>query len=322
MTHVLDVGDDAEPRASLDALLADCKVQIDALRSELRQLGRFGRLLGDSPAMQRLYDRIQQVAPTDTTVLLVGESGTGKELAARTLHELSRRRSRPFVVVDCSAASPSLVESRIPGAQGGTLFLDEITEMPTALQDKLPCLLDADVRVLAATNRDPQAALREGKLRADLYSGLNVFSLQMPPLRERDGDAALLAQHFLDALNRQHGTRKTLAPAVLAQLVAHPWPGNVRELHNYVQRAFILADTTLDAALTPDAASAAAEPGAPSVSIPVGTSLAEADKQLILATLQRCGGVKTQSAELLGISVKTLYNRLGEYRMRNVETQA
>jgi DNA-binding NtrC family response regulator len=177
--------------------------------------------------------------------------------------------------------------------------------------------IEVDVRVLAATNTDPEQALRDGKLRADLYHRLNVFPLHLPPLRSREGDVALLAQHFLDELNRSHGTKKTLSPQVLDELAAHAWPGNVRELRNYVQRAFILADRTLEAAPKSASAPAAAESAGPVVSIPVGTTLADADKQLILATLQQCGGVKTQSAELLGISVKTLYNRLGEYRQQD-----
>jgi two-component system response regulator AtoC len=335
---------------------ADLKAQIGSLRGELRKLGRFGHMLGNSPVMHTLYDQILRVAPTEATVLLIGESGTGKELAAQTLHELSRRRARPFIAINCGAISPNLIESEMFGhergsftgadrqhkgyferADGGTLFLDEITEMPIELQVKLLRVLEtgrfmrvgtnreleADVRVLAATNRDPEAAVREGTLRADLYHRLNVFPLEMPPLRDRQGDVALLAQHFLAELNREHNTQKALPPATLQQLAAHPWPGNVRELRNWVQRAFILAESSLDSTVSAPAAAAptTSASSGPTVAIPVGTSLAEADKQLILATLEQCRGVKTQSAELLGISVKTLYNRLGEYGLQGKPSQ-
>ncbi|HZP13195.1 MAG TPA: sigma-54 dependent transcriptional regulator [Nevskiaceae bacterium] len=331
---------------------ADLKAQIGQLRGELRRLGHFGQMLGNSPAMHRLYDQILRVAPTEATVLLIGESGSGKELAAQALHELSRRRGRPFLGVNCGAISPNLIESEMFGhergaftgadrqhkgyferADGGTLFLDEITEMPIELQVKLLRVLEtgrfmrvgtnkeieADVRVLAATNRDPEAAVADGSLRADLYHRLNVFPLQLPPLRERQGDVALLAQHFLDELNATHGTHKALPAETIAQLSSHSWPGNVRELRNWVQRAYILGDEALDAAVQSASGATAAQPNGPVISIPVGTSLAEADKRLILATLEQCNGVKTQSAELLGISVKTLYNRLGEYRQEEGE---
>jgi DNA-binding NtrC family response regulator len=300
---------------------ADLKAEIGTLRSELRRLGRFGNLLGNSPAMHRLYDQILRVAATEATVLLIGESGTGKELAAQTLHELSRRRGRPFLGVNCGALSSSEIESELFGyierADGGTLFIDEVTGLPIPLQARLLGVLEGaqtDVRVLAATHRDPEAALADGTLRTDLYHRLNVFPLHLPPLRERAGDVALLAQHFLDELNRIHATHKALPAATLDQLAAHPWPGNVRELRNWVQRAYILADEALDADVLPAGGATPQQPSGPMVSIPVGTSLAEADKKLILATLEQCRGVKTQSAELLGISVKTLYNRLGEYR--------
>ncbi|MBI2383495.1 MAG: sigma-54-dependent Fis family transcriptional regulator [Gammaproteobacteria bacterium] len=328
---------------------ADLKEQIGSLRGELLKFGRFGLLLGDSPVMHRLYDQIARVAPTEATVLLVGESGTGKELAAQTLHELSRRRRQPFLAVNCGAISPGLIESEMFGhergsftgadrqhkgyferADGGTLLLDEVAEMPVELQVKLLRVLetgrfmrvgtnrevDTDVRAIAATNRDPQAAVEQGKLRADLYHRLNVFPLHLPPLREREGDIALLAGHFLRELNQAHGARKAWAPGALRELVGYRWPGNVRELRNFVQRAFILGDETLAAELPALHAAPAAEGAAAVVEIPVGVSLAEADRRLILATLQRCAGVKKHSAQLLGISLKTLYNRLEEYGLQ------
>lgn len=336
-------------KAVLDRLprAGDLKAQIGTLRGELRRMGRFGLMLGSSPAMQSVYDQVGRVAPTAASVLLVGESGTGKEVAAQTIHELSLRRKHAFLAVNCGAISPNLIESEMFGhergsftgadrqhkgyferASGGTIFLDEITEMPAELQVKFLRVLETgmfmrvgttkeietDVRVIAATNRDPEEAVLEGKLRLDLYHRLNVFPISLPPLRDRGNDVWLLAQAFLDELNERHGSNKHFPPAVKDMMLSYPWPGNVRELKNYVQRAFIMA--------APDADSTAAVPlqislSKPStgtaVTIPFGTSLANADRQLILATLEQCGGVKTRAAEILGISLKTLYNRLVEY---------
>ena len=325
----------------------DLKAEIGTLRGELRRMGRFGLMLGNSAAMQEVYDQIGRVAPTAASVLLVGESGTGKEVAAQTLHELSLRRKHAFLAVNCGAISPNLIESEMFGhergsftgadrqhkgyferASGGTLFLDEITEMPIELQVKLLRVLETgvfmrvgttkeietDVRLIAATNRDPEEAVLEGKLRLDLYHRLNVFPITLPPLRERGKDVELLAQSFLDELNAQNGTRKQFPPAVREMLLSYPWPGNVRELKNYVQRAFIMASPDSDStAAVPLQISLSKPSSGTAVTIPFGTSLAEADRQLILATLEQCGGVKTRAAEILGISLKTLYNRLVEY---------
>lgn len=319
--------------------------EIDMFRTELTRLGRFGNMLGVSPAMQTLYDHISRVSPTEASVLLLGESGTGKELAARTIHDLSLRQKQPFLPVNCGAISPHLIESEVFGhergsftgadrqhkgyferANGGTLFLDEITEMPVELQVKLLRVLEngtftrigghqeleTDVRIVAATNRNPEDAVQEGKLRLDLYHRLNVFPLKIPALRERGSDVELLAQHFLSELNAAHQSAKVLSSDALKNLNAYHWPGNVRELKNYLQRAFILSDEVIDAcALTPVFGSQESEKT--SLSIPVGTSLAEADRQLIFATLESCGGVKKRAADILGISLKTLYNRLEEY---------
>jgi two-component system, NtrC family, response regulator AtoC len=323
----------------------DLKEEIGVLRSELRRLGHFGQMLGAAPVMQKLYNHIGRVAPTEATVLLLGESGTGKELAAQTIHDLSLRQKHPFLPVNCGAISPQLIESEIFGhekgsftgaerqhkgyferANGGTLFLDEITEMPLELQVKLLRVLETgsfmrigsnqeietDVRVVAASNRDPEAAVAEGKLRLDLYHRLNVFPLKMPPLRERGADVELLAQHFLDELNAAHGTSKVLSPDALAGLGSYHWPGNVRELRNYIQRAFILSDHTIDASAISPVISTQAPTGL-TLAIPVGTSLADVDRKLIYATLELCGGVKKRAADILGISLKTLYNRLDEY---------
>lgn len=325
----------------------DLKAEIGNLRGELRRMGRFGLMLGSSPAMQSLYDQISRVAPTAASVLLIGESGTGKELAAQTVHELSLRRKHPFLAVNCGAISPNLIESEMFGhergsftgadrqhkgyferASGGTLFLDEITEMPIELQVKMLRVLETgvfmrvgttkeietDVRVIAATNREPEEAVAEGKLRLDLYHRLNVFPIQLPPLRERGRDVQLLAESFLEGFNDRYQTRKTFPPAAIETMMAYGWPGNVRELKNYVQRAYIMATSdAIDTAAVPLQISLAKPVTGSSVTIPFGTSLAEADRQLILATLEQCGGVKTRAAEILGISLKTLYNRLVEY---------
>ncbi len=325
----------------------DLKAEIGTLRGELRRMGRFGLMLGNSPAMQDVYDQISRVAVTPASVMLVGESGTGKEVAAQTIHQLSLRRKHEFLAVNCGAISPNLIESEMFGhergsftgadrqhkgyferANGGTLFLDEITEMPIELQVKLLRVLETgmfmrvgttreietDVRLIAATNRDPEQAVAEGKLRLDLYHRLNVFPINLPPLRERGKDVELLAQAFLDELNERHGTKKQFPAAVREMLATYPWPGNVRELKNYVQRAHIMAGNEGDlTAAVPLQISLSKPVAGTAVTIPFGTSLADADRQLILATLEQCGGVKTRAAEILGISLKTLYNRLVEY---------
>jgi two-component system response regulator AtoC len=322
----------------------ELRAEIGELRDELRKLGRFGHILGSSPPMQKLYDQIGRVAPTSATVLLTGESGTGKELAAQTIHDLSRRKKGPFLPLNCGAVSPQLIESELFGhekgsftgadrqhkgyferANGGTLFLDEITEMPQELQVKLLRVLEtgtftrvgttqqisADVRLIAATNRSPDAAVADGKLREDLFHRLNVFPIGMPPLRDRTADIELLAQHFLDQLNKQESASKAFAPAAIAGLYAHSWPGNVRELKNYAQRAFILADEVIDADLAPTVVSA--PDTAPLLTVRVGSTLDDVGRRLIEATLAECGS-KRKAADMLGISLKTLYNRLAAYK--------
>jgi len=322
----------------------ELKEQIGNLRGELRKLGRFGPLIGASPPMQRVYDLIAKVAQTDATVLLTGETGTGKELVAETVHSLSRRLKEPFLPINCGAVSPNLIESELFGhergsftgadrmhrgyyerAHHGTLFLDEITEMPAELQVKLLRVLESgkvtriggseslssDVRVIAATNRKPEEAVAKGKLREDLLYRLNVFPIPLPPLRDRREDVDLLAEHFLALLNKDQDTSKEFTRPALNRLRSHNWPGNVRELKNLVHRAFILAEDHIGLDCLPLGVQDSA---GSSLNLKVGTSLGEAERRLILATLEEAEGDKKKAAEILGISLKTLYNRLNEYK--------
>ncbi len=334
----------------------DLKKEISVLRGELRSLGRFGRVLGTSPAIQKVYDQIERVAPTVATVLITGESGTGKELVAQTLHDLSRRRKSGFIPINCGAISPQLIESEVFGhekgsftgavrehkgyferANGGTLFLDEITEMPTELQVKLLRVLEegtfmrigsdraieVDVRVIAATNRNPHEAVAEGKLREDLLYRLQVFPLHLPPLREREGDVVLIADQFLRDMNRAEGTNKTFTKDAHEILMGWHWPGNVRELRNVVQRAFIMADELIDAACLPlEAGKVAKDTTGPFLHVRVGSTVAEVERRLMLATLEQCGGTKEKAAQMLGISLKTLYNRLRGYESQRANSAA
>ncbi|HEY2929157.1 sigma-54-dependent transcriptional regulator [Piscinibacter sp.] len=325
---------------------AELKSEIGELRDELRSVGRFGHLFGDSPTMQALYDKLSRVAPTSATVLLTGESGTGKELAARTIHDLSRRKRFPFLAINCGAISPNLIESELFGhekgsftgadrqhrgffeqAKGGTIFLDEVTEMPLDLQVKLLRVLETgtfvrvgttepvatDVRIVAATNRPPEKALAEGTFREDLYHRLNVFPIHLPPLRERGTDIELLAQQFLRELNRAEGTHKSFSSGALAKLYEMNFPGNVRELKNYVQRAYILADQVVEGVEPVESLPPATQDNAGLVVVRVGTPLAEVERRVTMATLEQCGRVKRTAARILGISLKTLYNRLEAY---------
>lgn len=340
--------------------------EIGALRAELRDLGRFGRLIGGSAAMQRVYELLAKVGPTEAPVLLIGESGTGKEVAAMTLHDLSPRKDGPFLAINCGAVTPNMIESELFGhergsftgasqrhagyferAAGGTLLLDEITEMQPEFQVKLLRVLETrqitrvggekefpiDVRIVAATNRAPDQAVSEGKLRQDLYYRLKVFQLALPPLRERGDDVPLLAEQFLRALNQEHSTDKSFTKQALARLSAHTWPGNVRELRNIVHAAYILGGAEIGAECVmldaEDLARAARESiadapvmsiappkgDAPVIQLSVGMTAAEAEKELVLATLAYCGGNKNRAAQMLDLSLKTMYNRLKLYQV-------
>jgi DNA-binding NtrC family response regulator len=324
----------------------ELKQEVSSLRAELRDLGRFGPMVGTAPTMQRVYDLIDKVAPTEATAFLIGESGTGKELAAETIHRLSKRRKGPYLPLNCGAISPTLIESELFGhekgsftgaqrqhrgyferATGGTLLLDEITEMPIELQVKLLRVLETsrimrvggdrevevNVRVIAATNRVPEEALKEGKLREDLFYRLKVFPINLPPLRDREGDIETLALYFLHNLNKREGTNKRFAAETMDRLRTHHWPGNVRELQNVVQRAFILGEQEIAPDCLPAELGGEAPQSGPHLHLKVGTSLEDAERRLILATLDQHEGDKKATAEVLGISLKTLYNRLNQY---------
>jgi len=331
--------------------------RVHRLREELRRAGRFGGLVGRSTAMQRLYDLVARVAPTDACVLISGESGTGKEVVARTIHEMSNRHERPLLAVNCGSIADTLVESELFGhrrgsftgahesrrgvfeaANGGTLFLDEIAEMPTEMQVRLLRVLETgevrrvgspepvavDVRVLAATNQIPEEAVRAGRLREDLYYRLAVFPLRVPPLRERGDDVLLLADHFLAKENERRDVPRRWSGMALEILRRRRWPGNVRELRNLVHRATILADGEilpehLVGEQEGDAMPATLRTADGFVHVPVGTSWAEVQQALIVATLQHCDGNKQRAADLLGMSVRTLYNRLRSYSLADGE---
>ncbi len=303
--------------------------------------GHFGLLLGESEVMQSLYKTIRQVAGTDSTVFIQGESGTGKELVAEAIHKLSERKGK-FMPVNCGGLMKDLVSSQLFGhekgsftgadqrhagfferADNGTLFLDEITEMPLAMQPHLLRVLETgsvlrlgsekeipvNTRLLAATNRDPAKAVQEGTLREDLYFRLRVFPLELPPLRNRKGDVTLLAEHFLSELNQENETQKCFAPDAPQKLERHTWPGNVRELKHTIHRAFILAEG--DLVSVPESFDEDL-PGQVE-GLRVGRSIADVEKDLILSTLAHFDGDKNAAAATLGVSLKTLYNRLKSY---------
>lgn len=317
--------------------------------ARLPEAGKYpgiGPLVGDSPVMRSLFDSIQKVAPSDASVLLVGESGTGKELVARAIHQLSSRAEGPFLAVNCGAVPTELIGSELFGhergsftgatrqhrgyferSEGGTLFLDEITEMPAELQVNFLRVLETDsfrriggdkdmktdVRIVAATNRNPEEAVADGKLREDLYFRLTVFPIRLPLLRERRKDIAILAEFFLDELSDGGTTRKHLSEEGLRLLERHDWPGNVRELRNVLQRAYILADGEIGGSEIDEAIRLGGEFESGVKRIGAGMTIGEAERQLIFSTLEHYEGNKKATAEALGISLKTLYNRLKEY---------
>ena len=331
--------------------------EVRQLRRQLREQGSFGRIIGNSPGIRKVYRVIEQAAPTSASVLISGESGTGKELIAQTIHELSPRASFPFVAINCAAIPETLLESEIFGhekgaftgasdrrtgvfelAHRGTLFLDEIAEMMPATQVKLLRVLQervfrrlggrqeiaVDVRVIAATNVNPQDAVSNGKLREDLFYRLNVFAIDLPPLRERREDIPLLVQSFLSEFNRTNakGIRAVDQDAMYI-LEHYPWPGNIRELRNVIERATILAESEfIEPRHLPPSLLARGEESLPTLTIAPGTTVDEAERRLILLTLEHTRNNKTRAAEILGISLKTLHNKLNRMKDEGAKTEA
>ncbi len=306
---------------------------------------RLGDMVGVSPQMREVFDAVREVAATEAAVLITGESGTGKELVARSIHRLGPRADREFVAVNAAAIPRDLMESEIFGhergaftgasarragcfelAHEGTLLLDEIAEMPPLLQPKLLRVLEDgrvrrlggsqehrfDVRVLSATNRDPRSAIRDGVLREDLYYRMSVLSLELPPLRRREGDVPVLARHFLDAAAARYGLDlEGLSDAALGLVEEYPWPGNVRELRNAMERAAVLArEGWAEPRNLPPAVRERQAPGGGEIRFPRGTTLAEAEKALVMQTLEQTGNNKTEAARCLGITPRTIYNKL------------
>jgi DNA-binding NtrC family response regulator len=323
--------------------------EVRQLRRQLREQGSFGRIIGNSPGIRTVYRVIEQSAPTSASVLIAGESGTGKELIAQTIHEISPRATFPFVAINCAAIPETLLESEIFGhekgaftgatdrrtgvfelAHRGTLFLDEIAEMMPATQVKLLRVLQertfrrlggrqeisVDVRVIAATNVVPQDAVNSGKLREDLFYRLNVFALDLPPLRERREDIPLLVQSFLNEFNRTNGKAvRGVDQEAMYLMERYPWPGNIRELRNVIERATILADSEfIETKHLPPTLITRGEESLPTMTISPGTTVDEAERRLILLTLDHTRNNKTRAAEILGISLKTLHNKLNRMK--------
>jgi DNA-binding NtrC family response regulator len=330
----------------------DTQREVRALRRQLQERGTFGKMIGSSVEMRKIYQLVEQAAPTPASVLISGESGTGKELVAQTIHQLSQRASQPFVPLNCAAIPDTLLESELFGhekgaftgafarrqgafelANRGTLFLDEIAEMTPATQAKLLRVLQertfrtlggqreqsVDIRVVAATNIDPPEAVRQGKLREDLFYRLNVFAIQLPPLRDRKEDIPLLAQAFVREFSTRNGrTVAGVSDRAMQTLERYHWPGNVRELRNVIERATIVARGDM---IEPDdlpalAAAAATPPPQPGggTTLAAGITVDEAERRLIEVTLAHTGGNKTRAAEMLGISLKTLHNKLNRMK--------
>jgi DNA-binding NtrC family response regulator len=329
--------------------------ELEVTRRKLRDTGVLGSLVGSSKKMQELFALIERVAPSNVSVLITGESGTGKEMVARTLHELSPRKAKPFVAVNCAAIPETLIESEIFGhekgaftgalerragcfelAEEGTLLLDEIGEMPVGTQAKLLRVLEerklrrlgskveapVDVRVLSATNQDPETAVANGQLRSDLYYRLNVFNIHMPPLREHKEDIPQIVNAMLMDMNRKHNRDVTAVdPEMMARLMAYDWPGNVRELRNTIERAVVLCgENAIEARHLPPGfgtKTVRAQPettvSSNAIQVEVGATVDEGERRLILKTLESTNNNKTRAAEILGISLKTLHNKLKDY---------
>ena len=328
---------------------------VKVLRRQLREQGHFGRTIGNSSSMRSVYRVVEQTAPTDASVLISGESGTGKELIAQTIHQLSPRAMFPYVAINCSAIPEPLLESEIFGhergaftgaverrqgcfelAHKGTLFLDEVAEMAPGTQAKLLLVLQerrlrrlggqreqaVDVRIVAATNQRPLEALERGRLREDLYYRLNVVAIDLPPLRDRKADIPLLVQAFLSELNaRTHRNVKAVSQEAMRMLEQHSWPGNIRELRNVIERATILSHGDfIEVAHLPPASVGASRTAPPGLTLAPGVTVEEAERRLIQMTLEHTHNNKTKAAEILGISLKTLHNKLNKLQVEDAES--
>ncbi len=343
--------------SSLKVLLerAYAQSRLEAENRNLRQVlsyhGALGDLVGSSPQMMQVFSLIRQVAPANVPVLITGESGVGKELVARAIHGLSPRSAEPFIAINCAAIPETLLESELFGhekgaftgahdkhqgclemAQNGTLFLDELGEMPAPIQAKLLRVLEdfrfrriggkqeieVDVRVLAATNRSPAEALREGKLREDLYYRLSVFHIDVPPLRERPEDIPALTEALIHSINRKHDLKVTgISGDAMSEMLGRRWAGNIRELRNVLERAAILTGEGEIKSLMAGERDENPTAGAGIVSglgIRIGMTIDEAERLLIEATLRQTHNNKTRAAVVLGISAKTLHAKLRQYR--------
>ncbi|CAB3797225.1 sigma-54-dependent transcriptional regulator [Paraburkholderia fynbosensis] len=331
--------------------------EVQTLRASLRQLGRFGSMLGRSGEIQHVYDMIEHIAPTEAAVLICGETGTGKQVAARTLHDMSRRRKGPFVTLDVRGAGGGVhrsldsllfghergtfgaAEQREPGlfeqASGGTLFIDEIAELPRAQQEALLRALDSqtfmrvggtnqvatDFRLIASTRKPPRAAVADGTLLQDLALRLEAAAVILPPLRERGADPSLIAQAVVDELNLEAAARgttegaKQIGPNFLRECLAYEWPGNVRELQDRVRRAYYASGEVLESLRADEGLANGRDLNGSRVQVTVGTPLADVEEMLIRATLDAVGGTRHRAASLLGISPKTLYNKLQRMRL-------
>ncbi|HEX9241864.1 MAG TPA: sigma-54 dependent transcriptional regulator [Anaeromyxobacter sp.] len=321
--------------------------EVQLLRRRIAALAPGTDMIGSGPAMQRVFELVNKVAPSNASVVISGQSGTGKEVVARAIHNLSPRKDKPFVALNCSAIPATLIESELFGyergaftgadqrrmgnfelAHNGTLFLDEVGELPLELQAKFLRVLEerkfrrlggraeveVDVRVLCATNRDLKEEIRRGRFREDLYFRLHVFTIVLPQLRERREDVPLLVHHFIEKFNAETGKRvQGLTPAAMTTLQGYAWPGNIRELRNTLERAMILVDGDVigEEHLPPDMQSS--RPEAAMLRVPLGIPMDRVEKDYILASLQKNGGNKARTAEILGISEKTLYNKLNRW---------
>jgi two-component system response regulator HydG len=349
MEHLLHKVQQALEFSRQRRLLEEASQQRELLAAELEERLFFGEIVGGSPVMRRIYETVRKVAPTGSSVLISGESGTGKELVARAIHRLSPRREKPFVRVNCSALPEGVLESELFGhekgaftgavrmrrgrfelAHGGTIFLDEVGEIPPSIQVKLLQVLQekefervggeetirVDVRVIAATNKDLQAEVREGRFREDLFYRLYVVPIHLPPLRERRDDIPALCAHFLERLGRELGKKNLrIDPEALNLLLLYEWPGNVRELENVLERAAVLCEG--DEIRAGDLPFASAEPRGriplPAGIPPLREAVEELERHLITKALEKAGGVKEEAARLLDLKPSTLYYKLDKY---------